>query len=240
VLSAFRAWAGAYGAALRDAEHAWTRTGRAQAWFDAAVIARKQGMEIMGYEQDPDYTFVDGAFNGGAGVTRSYSEGEDSSLLVQPAPSTPLARAQRDLPDPFVTDGERERYAASEAQPYQRFHYRYVAVAHAQKAADLLPPRSQAFAAVLCTAANWTDSEKKALYQRYVKEGAYVAFAANFGSGCEQPDFPAAARFPYVQAWKQTRYWVHHHWWIPLGVVMLAGLAVWYRRRRQEPDLSKS
>jgi hypothetical protein len=42
---------------------------------------------------------------------------------------------------------EAQRQAASQAQPNQRFHYRAVA-------ADLLPARSQAFAASLCQASS--------------------------------------------------------------------------------------
>ncbi len=57
--------------------------------------------------------------------------------------------------DPFVTEGERLRFKASVAQPDFRYHYRFVAVDEAVHAADLLPPRSQAFAAVLCHADRW-------------------------------------------------------------------------------------
>ena len=57
--------------------------------------------------------------------------------------------------DPLVTAGERQRFKASVAQPDFRYHYRFVAVDEAVHAADLLPPRSQAFAAVLCHATGW-------------------------------------------------------------------------------------
>lgn len=62
----------------------------------------------------------------------------------------------------------------------------------AVQAADLLPPRSQAFAAVLCQATGWmmstakTDGDEKAaqervhrLYRRYVEEGAYVPWVGS-------------------------------------------------------------
>ena len=45
----------------------------------------------------------------------------------------------------------------------------------AQQAADLLPPKSRAYAAVLCNAASWVikrDAKTgRALYQRYINTG---------------------------------------------------------------------
>ncbi|WYX23844.1 hypothetical protein WJ969_26070 [Achromobacter xylosoxidans] len=40
-----------YGDALRTAGSAWGRTARAQAWYQAATLARRDGIRIMGYEQ---------------------------------------------------------------------------------------------------------------------------------------------------------------------------------------------
>jgi len=57
--------------------------------------------------------------------------------------------------DRFVTDGERQRFQASPPKPNFRYHYKFVGVDEALRAADLLPPRSQAFAAVLCHATSW-------------------------------------------------------------------------------------
>jgi len=57
--------------------------------------------------------------------------------------------------DPFITDGERQRFKASAPKPNFRYHYLFVGVDEAIHAADLLPPRSQAFAAVLCHATSW-------------------------------------------------------------------------------------
>ncbi|MGL1779434.1 hypothetical protein ACSTG7_23725, partial [Vibrio parahaemolyticus] len=70
------------------------------------------------------------------------------------------------------------------------------------KSADALPARSQAFAAVLCQGVNFVYYDQpraEQLYLRYVKEGAAVPFSADFGQNCVEPDFAAAARFPYVQ-----------------------------------------
>ena len=203
-----------YAAALNEAQHAWTRTNRARGWFDAATLAKQSGMELMGYEQGPDFHDIDGAFAGGSGrsgvisarVDRASDAGAASAAAV---PDTPAARAQVDLAGPFVTADEKHRYAASESKPLTRFHYREIAADYIVKAADGLPPRSQAFAAVLCRGTDWMHNDDPArargFYQRYVKEGAYVDFGGPFGTLCPEPDFQSAATFTYTQAWQNVK-----------------------------------
>ncbi|MCI1014041.1 hypothetical protein HWE04_09260 [Herbaspirillum sp. C7C2] len=231
-----RAKARDYGQALERGQHAWRANSRAQGWYEAAVIARRQGMEIMGYEQGPDFAVYGGSYPWGAGRAAAPYGDEN-----KPLPTTPQARAQADLPGPLVTEGERQRYAASEAKPYKRFHYRDIAAGYAMKAADELPPRSQAFAAVLCQGVNFVyydQSRAEQLYLRYVRQGAAVPFSADFGQHCVEPDFAAAARFPYQQAWRSTRHWVSQHRALSaallLAIVVGGGWSVaqWHRRRR--------
>jgi cellulose synthase operon protein C len=74
---------------------------------------------------------------------------------------------------------------------------RYAAVALAEQAANLLPKRSQAYAAVLCAASYWAAPRNKplarAIYLRYAKNGAYQAWAKRFGTAaCPSPDFAKA------------------------------------------------
>lgn len=232
----FRTPARSYAKALHDSEHAWTDIGKAQALYAAAVIAREHGMEILGYEQGPDYTDSEGSYQGGSGQT------------------------PQSLQQAYVTEGERQRYAVSEAKPNYRFHYRYIASDQANRAADLLPPRSQAFAAVLCKATGWMmegppdyedhyqgygepvpsePSERQrrvtAYYQRYVKQGPYVEWAGGFGTGCEEPDFDRARalkRSEQVAAIKRS---VRHGWPLELGAALLlvGGLVAWIARRRR-------
>ncbi len=236
VIWRLRAKAREYGQALERAHHPWRATSRAQGWYEAAVIARRQGMEIMGYEQGPDYAVYGGSYPGGAGRGIGMYGNED-----KPLPDNPQARAQADLPGPLVTDEERRRYAASEAKPYKRFHYRDIAADYIMKSADALPARSQAFAAVLCQGVNFVYYDQpraEQLYLRYVKEGAAVPFSADFGQNCVEPDFAAAARFPYVQAWRSTRRWVSQHRALSAALLLGAavgagfGVAQWRRRRR--------
>ena len=110
---ASRSQAAAYAAALREAGNGWGRTGRAQAWHQAGLMARRHGMEIMGYEEDPDYAVYDGSYTYGAGRNYFLWTQEHGDAI----PATPAQRAEAALPGPYVTQQERERYAASEARP---------------------------------------------------------------------------------------------------------------------------
>lgn len=156
-----------YGEQRLAADSAWWPTRRAAALFNAAWTAREWGMDILGYETAPDYATFGGNF-----VL------ENAELKV----------------GPLVAEDEVKRQQASAAQPDRRYHYRFVATALASKAADNLPHTSQAFAAVLCEASGWNSSleEQSAIYQRYVKEGPYVEWAADFGHQCPYPDFENA------------------------------------------------
>ena len=116
-----------YVQALNDANTARSNVDRARAFYRAAALAGdfKSGNKIMGAEGPPDY------YTGGVG------------------------RFELRPDDRFVTDGERQRFKDSAPQPNRRYHYIFVGADEAIHAADLLPSRSQAFAAVLCNATSW-------------------------------------------------------------------------------------
>ncbi len=120
--------------ALADAQagshQAFWRTDRARAAWDAALIERQHGLELFGTETEPDQDALRGQF--------------DYAYGPQHPPTGWL-----------VTANKRWRYARSAAVPDHRFHYRFLAADDAERAAGELPPRSQAFAAVLCRAAGW-------------------------------------------------------------------------------------
>lgn len=201
----------AYAQALEEAEHGWWPVERAQAWQQAAILARKFGMEMMGYSTAPDFSAHGGNFTFGRGHT----------------PST----------GPFVTKGELRRFAASTAKPNLRFHYRYRAVEHSLRAAELLPPRSQAFAAVLCRATGWmlsTDTQHaRYLYRRYVQAGAYVPWAAHFGRNCPEPDFKAATRMAKRQPFHDAGQFARQYRLL-IGGGLVAGIgAILVLRARQ-------
>ncbi len=210
--------------ALKAAKSEWWAADRARAWFEAASLARRSGMEILGYEGPPDVLAVSGEFSFGAG--QATAEG------------------------PFVTEDEQKRFEASAAKPDRRFHYRYIAADQAVEAANLLPPRSQAFAATLCKATGWMlgsqrynyydeESNKavnkepleraQAYYARYVKEGPLVPWATHFGHDCPEPDFDSAAHMAKIQLYLDARsFWRGHRRGVVFGGlgILLIGAAL--------------
>jgi hypothetical protein len=158
----------------------WQGAARAEALFTMATLERRRGMQLMGTEGVPDVAALDDAF--------SYGLGQSSPLGWRTSPSALLG------PD------EESRFAASAPKPDVRFHYRFLAADHAAAAADLLPKRSQAYAATLCWAARFAidssnQAKAEAIYRRYVANGAYRAWARNFGQICPAPDFEGARSF---------------------------------------------
>ncbi|MET0947616.1 MAG: hypothetical protein ABWY17_04040 [Pseudomonas sp.] len=199
-----------YGQMRHDAESKWWPSKRAFAYFNAATLARSDGMELLGYEMAPDYATFAG----------NYSF-ESTELEV----------------GPLVAEEEVKRQQASAAQPDQRYHYRYVANALASRAADHLPHTSQAFAAVLCAAAGWNtgQEEKTAFYQRYVKEGPYVDWAVFFGEQCPYPDFQNADKRYVTQALSPVRATLRpYKTWLEVGgVVAFTAVALVLINRRK-------
>ncbi len=201
-----------YGEQRLKADSAWWPTKRASALYNAAWTAREWGMDILGYEMAPDYATFGG----------NYSL-ETTELKV----------------GPLVSEAEVQRQKASEAQPDQRYHYRFVATALAGRAADSLPHTSQAFAAVLCNAAGWNSSleEQSTLYQRYVKEGAFVPWAVDFGNQCPYPDFENADKRYVTQVTDAVRTTLRPYKWpVQIGAIVLvtaAALLLITRRQRK-------
>jgi len=198
-----------YGQQRMKADSAWWPTKRASALFNAAWTAREWGMDILGYEMAPDYATFGG----------NYSL-ETTELKV----------------GPLVSEAEVQRQKTSEAQPDERYHYRFVATALASRAADNLPHTSQAFAAVLCSAAGWNSSleEQSALYKRYVDEGPYVPWAVDFGHQCPYPDFENADKRYVTQVTDSVRSTLRPYKWPVIGaIVAFTAVALLLISRRQ-------
>ncbi len=231
-----------YAALLEDTESRGD-TARARAWFKLAKLTRHWGLELLGFEGDPDYAMYEGQFDlypdwqdesepGDADTSESHTSG--SEVLTNQGKKDQVRR-RTDLPvrGPFTSDGERERISRTRAKPLERFHYRLVAADYASKAADLLPPRSQAFAAVLCEATSWlinrNNDQAQLLYRRYIAEGALVPWGERFGQDCPSPDFWKVERQKYVQLARDAAVPV-----LAVIAVIAGGLLaiVWRRRRR--------
>ncbi len=146
------------------------RFAQASALYQAAAIARTDGLELLGTEHAPDWASWGGA----------YDLGDDA------------------VTDGWLGPDERARTTASAPAFAQRYHYRFVASKLAEDAADRLPQPSQAFAATLCWSAHHVfnrDADRvQALYRRYVADGP-SAVDMNFGQACPEPEVDRARRF---------------------------------------------
>lgn len=215
----------------------WRNVSRAEALFTVATLARNRGMELMGTEGPPDYAALDGQFAWGVGQSSPVPPPSER----QGAEGVAKADKNRALLGP----DEEKRFAASAPKPDIRFHYRMIASDQALAAADLLPERSQAYAATLCWAARFaldaSDQDKaEAIYRRYIATGAYQPWAKTFGRTCPQPDFEAARSFwqRRIGDWLAQRAGsAQRHAVLLIAAVLAAALlvagAVWLVRRHR-------
>ena len=106
---------------------------------------------------------------------------------------------------PGVFSNELVRLKKNYATPDQDSLRWYIAYDDALKSSQLVPTRSQAYAAILCHAALWMHQAPpvanrkpeevfKMTYELYLKNGAYVRWGEAFGRHCPDPDFTAAAK----------------------------------------------
>lgn len=186
---------------------------RAQALYVAAQTLHPDGMPLIGTELGPDWTAVDGEYEDAVeGVYRvplggPAAAGDDElvgpllegCLRLHNERGKNLAAAGPCL----ETVDEQRRVAARRPLGLvldQRFHYRQLKSQMLEQAADLVPPHTQAFAALLCAAAVPVTAhhpERVAhLWRRYVREGALVQ-SVDIGSyTCPVPLFDRAGRTP--------------------------------------------
>jgi hypothetical protein len=108
---------------------------RAKALFEAALITRTNGMELLGTEVEPDWHVHLGEYEEGA--TAEGRATNEAAKVVLPSKD------------------ELRRAGAHRADPEVRFHYRYQAAFLAWEAAKLMPDNSDETARALWTAGCW-------------------------------------------------------------------------------------
>ncbi len=205
------------------------RIARARALHELAQDERTNGMTLLGTEAYPDLEVYDGGIGSGLGQT-------DVRGNLAQSPSPPS------LPEAFTSADEAQRFAKSAPTPNLRYHYRYTAADHEAQAATLVPPRSQAYAALLCQAASYMypadPAAERKYYRLYLQHGAFVPWAKSFGQACPAPDFDEAAAFHWRQIGKYLRHISLARMLVggaaaTIGLSVLGGAVLLARRRQR-------
>lgn len=176
--------------ALRAADVAASDAERAEQLWRAAQLARRSGIELLATELGPDWALYQGALDPGSFAFVDQNDDDDAET---PARATDPMVASLDHPASSAWVGAAERAATGRHAPPHpfRFHYRHTAALLAAEAASLVPPRTQAFAALLCFAAAWTPDQgsRGRFYRQWIERGAAVDFSSTFGESCPAPRF---------------------------------------------------
>lgn len=147
---------------------------RARALFQAACITRRQGMEIAGSENEPDWTFLQGNFE------------------LAAFPHDVAVRADNTILKPGAD--EKERTGKSGVEPWKRFHYRYRAADLAREAASLLPDGSEDKARMLATSGGWLKLRDPELAASFYRDLVSCCGSTRLGKEADRlrrfPDVP--------------------------------------------------
>jgi len=131
-------WLSQYDRLMQDLRLGWDESQpseqRARALFEAAIITRTNGLELIGTEVEPDWRIHAGDFEEGVSIT---TRSEYTNALLA------------------ASADELHRASQHNADPELRFHYRYQAASLAWEAAKLMPNNSDETARVLCTGGSW-------------------------------------------------------------------------------------
>jgi LysM repeat protein len=109
---------------------------RANALRDAAFIARTNGLELLATELQPDWAIHGGSFE--EGITWENRVTNSLEAKIVPAGREEIIRASH-----------------HNADPEERYHYRYQAAFLGWTAATLMPNNSEETARILCVAGSW-------------------------------------------------------------------------------------
>ena len=108
---------------------------RAKAFWEAAKLTRKHGIELIGTEVEPDWAVHGGSYEAGVTVEERWQQKTNEVLAT--------------------TSEELTRAGKHTVAPEQRWHYRYRAADLGWQAAELMPDQSPETAKVLYEAGGW-------------------------------------------------------------------------------------
>jgi hypothetical protein len=151
----------------RGQDESLAREARAEALWQAAQIARHEGMELFGTEVEPDWQMFGGQYDWShVSQLRGASPDENGIRRIEGFPWF-----EREIPMKLTASSldEQRRLGRHKPTPNARFHYRYTAAELAWEAAQLMPDNSEATARVLWTAGTWMKTRDPLFADRFYK-----------------------------------------------------------------------
>jgi tetratricopeptide (TPR) repeat protein len=139
---------------------------RAKALWEAAKITRKQGLELIGTEVEPDWAIHGGSFEAGVTVEERWQQKKNELLKT--------------------TTEELKRASQNTVIPEQRWHYRYQAADLGWQAAQLMPDQSVETAKVLYEAGGWLKNIDPKAANRFYRALAMRCNKTELGSMAEK------------------------------------------------------
>ncbi|MCP3098895.1 hypothetical protein LZ198_08405 [Myxococcus sp. K15C18031901] len=223
-----------YVGSLEQSRRAEDPVDKARALYTASRVARRHGMELLGTEVAPDWAWLSGFYD----FSDYEAWGSDEERLREELSPGAFAAREAVGSPPLLAVAEQRRVAGHAPPHAMRYHYRATAADLAQRGAALLPPRSHAYAMMLCHAARYiwnTDPDHgQRLYQLYVRTGAAIADEPwSFGHECPEPNFDRVQEQLRAQrSWRGLPMHVRIAW-VGSGL-LLPGLAaiLLYRKRK--------
>jgi hypothetical protein len=144
-----------YITAIRDGHDSGRpASARAASLWEAAKLARSQGMELLGTELGPDESIHGGSFQ--------FDELNSARRLKEAA--EPAARKLSP-----VTAEEQRRHRLPAETIDKRWHYRYTALDHAWSAAQLMPSETDELARLLIESGQWVAAQDPQAADRFYK-----------------------------------------------------------------------
>ncbi len=153
---------------------------RAKAFYEAGILMRKYGMEIMGTELDPDSFVTEGQFPEYESIDHRFAivhedlikqSKEDDWLKEDIAKSKKRRNVLKKERDFFSGSEDEERRALSSLpDPDKRWHYRFKAAELMWKSAELLPDNDELKARALCRGGTYLKVIDKERANKFYKE----------------------------------------------------------------------
>jgi tetratricopeptide (TPR) repeat protein len=184
-----------YATARKAAERATHPLDRAAALFEAHLVLAEpaHGLHVIGTEVGPDWVVYEGNNIGPSLDDEDVFPSFDAEDDWRP-------RYHKEMMEERSHDarwlGPHERELSAQARPsLLRYHYRYVASELAEQAALLVHPRSQAYAALMCHAADTIHTihigRRDQVYRAFLNNGALMENPPwdYFGENCGKPNF---------------------------------------------------